>query len=1072
MKVKKLLILFAAITALTMSGCSTIEKIDDSSDFNQSSSETQYFHVTFNNYDSSLLYSTLVEAGMTAKYSGPTPTRPNEGTYKYSFIGWDKPVESTRINEDTIFTAQYTVSYVSVYNVTFVNYDGTLLYSTQVYEGEDAIYRGDIPTRPDSLNGTSYTFVGWNKPTTNIQEDTTFTAVYSSKEAQYTVRFFDYDEITILDIQYATYGNGVNYQGPLPTRKDEEAITYTFSGWDKDTSYITGDLDVYALYSESVRSVKVTYVNFDGSLLYEDVVDYGSASYYPYSDPTRDPEGRIEYVFSGWNTSTDAVYTDLIVVAQYTKQDRRASSGLSFGYDSTNEVYYVSGYSGSESDIFIPKEYEGSYGKHKVAAIYDYAISYNSNIKTIFIEDNVTYISSYAFYSLSNLTSIRFSDRLKTINDYFVSSCDKLKSVDLPMTVNSISRNAFNSLSSSCEINIDERNPFYKYEDGILYNADMTTIYFGISNRTPNNLVILEGVKTISSEAFKYNSSILYVVLPSSIESIGSYAFYNCSNLISLEINNAACDINEYAFSDCYNMTSVDLGDSVKQLLSYSFSNIPITSISIPASTTFISDYAFEYCNNLTTISVHNDNPNYTMMDYVLVNKDYTNIIIIPNGNNGVLHVSSEYTGSIDFYKINNRSIPFVEIESGNTFYESNSKLCYSKSGESIYYCNRSTTSVSTNDFPSNAQYIESYSFASTFDLTTITLPNSITSIRYYAFGNSSITSITIPNNVSNLDSDIFNSCNSLTTATVGSGVTSIPYGMFHYCRNLNSVSLPSSLTSIGGYAFSYCSSLLSINLPSNITSIDYEAFEECSSLTTVSLPSKLTYLSWNAFQSCTSLTSITIPNKVTSMDSSVFNNCTSLSSVTIGTGLTYIQSSTFYNCTSLKEIEIPSNITSIGDSAFAYCTALTGIAIPDSVTSLSDNVFNNCSSLKSVELGNGITTIPSSAFYYCSSLKKIIIPEGVTLINSSAFRYCSSLTTVVLPKTLTYIYDYAFYNCGVLNCIYYLGSSTDWNNIYIYDSFSKSTPVYYYSETEPTESNVYWHYVDGEPTVWVLDED
>ena len=30
-----------------------------------------------------------------------------------------------------------------------------------------------------------------------------------------------------------------------------------------------------------------------------------------------------------------------------------------------------------------------------------------------------------------------------------------------------------------------------------------------------------------------------------------------------------------------------------------------------------------------------------------------------------------------------------------------------------------------------------------------------------------------------------------------------------------------------------------------------------------------------------------------------------------------------------------------------------------------------------------------------------------------------------------------------------------------------KKCVIYYYSETEPTEPNKYWHYVDGVPTKW-----
>ena len=262
----------------------------------------------------------------------------------------------------------------------------------------------------------------------------------------------------------------------------------------------------------------------------------------------------------------------------------------------------------------------------------------------------------------------------------------------------------------------------------------------------------------------------------------------------------------------------------------------------------------------------------------------------------------------------------------------------------------------------------------------------------------------------------------------------------------LTNLIIPDGVTSIGNSAFYNCSSLTSVKIPDGVTSIGDATFRNCISLTSIEIPDSVTSIGTSAFFGCSSLTSVKIPDSVTSIGTSAFSGCNSLTSVEIPDSVTSIGKSVFQNCSSLTSVEIPDSVTSIGWYAFGYCSSLTSIKIPDSVTSFESYAFQNCSSLTSIEIPACVTSIDEWAFYGCSSLTSVEIPDSVTSIGNSAFK-----------------------NCSKLEIVYYGGSAQEWNKIKIGYSNSDCTSAkrYYFSETKPTTSGNYWHYVDGVPTPW-----
>ena len=143
------------------------------------------------------------------------------------------------------------------------------------------------------------------------------------------------------------------------------------------------------------------------------------------------------------------------------------------------------------------------------------------------------------------------------------------------------------------------------------------------------------------------------------------------------------------------------------------------------------------------------------------------------------------------------------------------------------------------------------------------------------------LTSITIPNSVILIKGATFFNCTSLTSITIPEGVKSIGNYAFDNCYNLTSITISNSVKNIGKEAFTLCTKLASITLPDSLESINDGTFSRCERLTSIIIPNSVTSIGKEAFFWCFGLTSIVIPNSVTNIGDKAFNNCTKLTSFT-----------------------------------------------------------------------------------------------------------------------------------------------------------------------------------------------
>jgi hypothetical protein len=212
----------------------------------------------------------------------------------------------TSINAATVFTATFTSTVATVsYPVEFRNYDGQLLLSSTVEEGQTCAeakvnYSSLTPIRAEGTN-VMYTFAGWdqNPATLAITKATTFFAKYSTTKF-YTIKFLNYDWITLRIDRFAE-GDQIAYNNTvMPSKPEDDMARYTFTGWDEPLGKATQDKTYVATYTKTARKYPVRFLNYDGGILATQEVEYGTYASAPNVTPTRVSDLGFVYTFKDW----------------------------------------------------------------------------------------------------------------------------------------------------------------------------------------------------------------------------------------------------------------------------------------------------------------------------------------------------------------------------------------------------------------------------------------------------------------------------------------------------------------------------------------------------------------------------------------------------------------------------------------------------------------------------------------------------------------------------------------------------------------------------------------------------
>lgn len=335
------------------------------------------------------------------------------------------------------------------------------------------------------------------------------------------------------------------------------------------------------------------------------------------------------------------------------------------------------------------------------------AFEFKETLTTVHLPVNLTSIGAAAFRH-SGLTSLAIPANVVSLGSEALLYCDSLTS-----------------------FTVASANPAYSAQDGVIFNKNATTLVQFPSGRK-GSYAIPSSVTTIGISAFDGCGMLTSVTLPSSVTRIDTYGFWNCYRMTSVNIPTSVTSIGNAAFAYCFALAGT---------------------LNIPYSVNSIGESAFVGTYEHFVVDVNN--PSYSSFEGVLFSKNGSLLIQCPRRKQGWYTVPSFVTtigfrafcysylipgitipasvSSIGLYPFDDcTSLSEIRVDAGNVYYSSHNGVLLDKNATTLIRCPQGKQG--TYSIPETVTALEHDAFSYCEDLTSITLPAAVSTIKSYAF--------------------------------------------------------------------------------------------------------------------------------------------------------------------------------------------------------------------------------------------------------------------------------------------------------------------------------------------------
>lgn len=549
-----------------------------------------------------------------------------------------------------------------------------------------------------------------------------------------------------------------------------------------------------------------------------------------------------------------------------------------------NENAIITGYTGAEEEIVLD-QIDGK----QVVAIEKQAFINSSQIKKVIFAEGVERIGAGAFENCYNLQDVSFPTTLTTIEDKAFKSC-KIESVCIPVNLKNIGDAVFGAEYGPDNFEVEEGNPYFIKEDGIIYDANYSTIVFASRDEVTESIVIPDAVEKINGYVFNQFTELRNIYFSKNLKYIGEYAFYGCKNVVEIQLPEGLEYIGDFAFGLCNKLIEVTVPQNVTEVgISVLYENKSLTKVTIEAALEDINSM----CGNCSALQDIQLPENLRVLSgfygcYSL--KELT----IPETVECIRE--SAFVGT----KIESLMIPegVKEIDEGAIYSNDYLKSIEVAEGNESYYVQSGML------FDENGVLL-----TATTESTEVEIPTCCTRIGKLVFiGRNDITKVVIPDSVREIGERAFQGCEYLSEIVVGDEISKMESGVFHRTAHyLDEENWENGIYYLGNYALesdedSMTSSLI---IKEGCTLIADNICLFNNKIEKLILSESMKYIGKTAFGYCQGLQAIIGGKKIERVGEMAFYGNISLESIYIGGENIILEKQAFAYCSSLKTLVI-----------------------------------------------------------------------------------------------------------------------------------------------------------------------